>query len=879
MQSWERLQSLFFTALALEPAERSHWLDALSGTDEEAAREVAGMLAAHDANALRIEAGLDVRDGHGIPAPFEPGTIVGPYRIDALLGTGGMAHVYRADRVDGLYEQSVALKVLRPGYHAAEFIRLFESERHILGRLQHPAIAAILGGGTTAQGLPWLAVQLVDGTPITTHCIERDVPLRDRLRLFARVCEAVQFAHARLIVHRDLKASNILVTAAGEPILLDFGIAKLLSSDPDTALYTPTRTGVMILTPEHAAPEQLAGEPVSTATDVYALGLLLLELLTDRRATRAGGRSGSDGLGPTLRRYGHGDIASDVDRIVAMALREDPTQRYASAGHLADDITRCLDGLPVRAQPDSARYRARKFARRHRVPLTVAAAIALLLAGSTIASLVQARRVAAERDAAASQRERAEAVIGVLTSLFETANPYVVPGGDTLRLAAFLEQAEAEVERLGAQPELQARMWQVLGNMHVARSGLEHAVELLRRSHALHVDLFGEEDARTARVAHDLGNATLAFNGGAEAVPLLRESSARLARLLGVGHDDAVLALQDLAIATYDPETRDELLSRVAALRTDHGTGNPTSTAALLNAQASVYYERSRYAEALALYRQSAAILDSVMAPDHPNRLTVDGNTVATLTALGRYDEAEPLARSVLTVRARMLGPESSAVAAAREALATTLANLGRHEEADSLFREALAGFELSYAPGHSRTASALRNVAMIAVLRGEPERGLALLDSAIALAPDGSGRAFMRVQRATALLRLERIDQARAVVSAASDDVFRLTPDGHAYRSAISALLGRIALTDDRPEEAEVRYGMALSARRRLLPPEHPEVLEAECGLTISRALLASATMPAEPPAPCTLYARWGRADPFLPRLVGITRVEPTTR
>lgn len=897
--NWDRIEALFFSGLDLPPSARAPWLDALAATDPDAAREVSEMLDAHlHGTPLRLEAAFGTGAGEVDPAPADRlpvGTQVGPYQIEGLLGVGGMAEVYRAVRVDGLYRQTIALKVLRPGYHAAEFARMFQAERQILARLEHANIAAILGGGSTDAGLPYLAMQLVDGVPITRHCVDGAVPLRERLRLFGRVCEAVQFAHARLIVHRDLKPSNILVTAAGEPMLLDFGIAKLLAPDPDDAFYAPTRTGIRLLTPEHAAPEQLMAGPITTATDVYALGLLLFELLTDRRAF-APLAGGSHEIGRAMIEEGPGPpssvvddrgmaarLSGDLDRIVGKALRADPSHRYASAGQFADDVERYLAGLPVRAQPDSVRYRARKFARRHRGMLSAAAAVGLLLVGSTVASLVQARRVAAERDTAERERAQSTAVVGLLTSLFEASNPRLVPGADTLRISDFLDQAEARVSQLDDQPTLQAQMWHVLGKMYAARGAFRQAVPLLERSHVRQVALAGVEDGASARIEHDLAMATYQFEGSDRSVTRVRATSERLGQLLGEGHADALIALQDLAIATDDATERTRLLDRLVALRSGAHADDSVATASLLNAQASDHMQRSRYREALALFQHAGAILDRTLGPEHPNRLTLAGNAAAALTQLAQYDRAEALGREVLEARERVLGAESMEVAIARENLATVLANQGRFAEAETLLRAALATFEGSFAPGHWRTRNTLRNLGLVVALRGAPEAGLFLLDSAVAGTAEGDpSHAFTRGQRAIPLLRLGRLDEAAEVAAAAAEIVDRSTPEGHVYRADIAVSIGIIALARDRPEEAQRAFQAASAVLEPMWAATHPKRSQAACGLAVSRAWgsgawgagsggdgAAGATP--DPPDPCTAYARWGLASPLLLGWAGI--------
>src|SRR5262245_27440904 len=347
-QVWDRIATIFDRALEAASAERAALLDQLCGSDETIRREVEGMLAAHEHSpGLIVERRVRHSDpslsSERIDGTLPDGARVGPYRTVSLIGAGGMGDVYRAERADGAYRQTVALKVLRPGYRTAEMVRRFRIEREALARLTHPGIATILDGGALDDGRPYIVLEFVDGVAITRYCTEQALSLRQRLALFLRVVSTVQFAHGRLVVHRDIKPSNILVHPDGTPRLLDFGIAKLLDVDADASLGVATMPEVRLLTPEYAAPEQLRGEPVSTATDVYSLGVLLFEMLTGAKPFPNTGRSVSalertvldtPAPAPSSVVQSRADarrLQGDLDRIVLMALRKEPERRYVSA--------------------------------------------------------------------------------------------------------------------------------------------------------------------------------------------------------------------------------------------------------------------------------------------------------------------------------------------------------------------------------------------------------------------------------------------------------------------------------------------------------------------------------------------------------------------
>jgi eukaryotic-like serine/threonine-protein kinase len=412
---WRDVQDAIEDALDVPMSDRESWL-ADRFPDRPAIRaEVARLLRAHqqDGPLDRLTAAMD----SFAAAPVEQATRIGVWRLHELLGRGGMGSVYRAERADGQYSQRAALKLLRQDVADPDLRRRFYAERQILARIEHPGIARILDGGVTDDGRPWFAMEYVEGLPIDRWCEEYHLGVRRRVMLLRQICTAVQHAHAHLVVHRDLKPANILVTRDGSPKLLDFGIARLL--DPDWAPIAggATGEGIFLLTPDHASPEQLRGDPVGVASDVFQLGLLLFLLVTGRLPRRlADARGSSHGVAEkpsaaaphALAR----EIDEDLDTIVLAATRAEPDRRYASVDQLAEDVQRWLDRMPIRARPDTVAYRTRHFVRRHRLVLATATAFALSLSVFSALTAVQARRVEAERDGA-------RRVIGLLSDLFE----------------------------------------------------------------------------------------------------------------------------------------------------------------------------------------------------------------------------------------------------------------------------------------------------------------------------------------------------------------------------------------------------------------------------------------------------------------------------
>src|SRR5688572_852312 len=448
-ERWQRISPLLDALFELEPPAREQRLQRLREEDPALADELQTLITLDEHHEDFLSEPL-IAPLAGLRAGGE----VGPYRLERLLGEGGMGQVWLAARADGLYQRRVALKLLRPGLADSNLRLRFSRERQILARLAHPHIARLLDAGISSDGLPYLALEYVEGEPITDYCRNHQLPLEPRLRMFHQICDAVSHAHANLIVHRDLKPSNILVTPSGDVRLLDFGIAKLL--DSDAPMIEQTRTGVRAFTLHYAAPEQVRGEPVTTMTDVYALGVVLFELLTDTKPYRLKRQtdaeweeailaadpqrpsqtllhrsedSGADVHG--LRRQAR-MLAGDLDNIVLKTLSKRPEQRYPSVEALALDLTRYEAGRPVQARPQSVGYRFGKYLRRHRWSLASGGLIAIVLSAALAIVAWQGRQAVAEAG-------RAQAMQDFMVGVFESARG--TPEGQALDLRGLLDDS------------------------------------------------------------------------------------------------------------------------------------------------------------------------------------------------------------------------------------------------------------------------------------------------------------------------------------------------------------------------------------------------------------------------------------------------------
>jgi serine/threonine-protein kinase len=464
------IQRLFEEARALNAGELNGWLQERCGDDLALQEEILGLLAgATEGSAVfdqRIDRALagtwaDVED-------LEPGRLIGRYRVLRTLGRGGMGAVYLAERADEQFQQQVAVKLIGGRVAGGALARRFRAERQILANLNHPNIARLLDGGAGEDGVPYLAMEYIDGTRLDRYCDEHGLDVRQRLQLFQQVCAAVQYAHQHLIVHRDIKPSNILVTAEGHPKLLDFGIAKLLDAEQTGEVDDLTRIHERIWTPGYASPEQMRGERIGTVSDVYSLGVLLYYLLTGMQPYALSGRKPEEFVqlvetmdpsrpsaavhkslsgSRTLARA----LAGDLDNIVLRAMHREPERRYPSAAALAEDVQRYLDDLPVEARPDAWSYRIGKFARRNAVALTatsvVVVSIVALVAFYTV-------RLTAERDVAERERAVSAAVSQFMRDVFRVASPSAARG-NTVTVREVLDAAVKRIDTdLHTEPRL-----------------------------------------------------------------------------------------------------------------------------------------------------------------------------------------------------------------------------------------------------------------------------------------------------------------------------------------------------------------------------------------------------------------------------------------
>jgi tetratricopeptide (TPR) repeat protein len=717
-ESWQRIKTLLDDALDLPAAERRAFVSASCGGDEALSAEVTSLLAAADEvgdefeePAIRLLDGAGQDDG-GLPAGHQ----VGRYRILRQLGSGGMGIVYLAARADAAYEQIVALKLVHRGMDTAEILRRFRQERQILAHLAHPNIAALLDGGTSDDGLSYFVMEHVEGLPIDEYCRIRGLGQRARLELFSTVCAAVHFAHQNLVVHRDLKPANILVTAAGQVKLLDFGIAKLLQADEagSTQVQLP---GVRLLTPRFASPEQLQGGQITTATDVYGLGLLLHLMLTgslppqvgkppaaavtdaagsfasiDTAGTAAAGSLASAEAAasfpatPPAPAAGPVRLRGELLNVVEMAIRPDPARRYGSAQALADDVERYLAGMPVTARRDSWGYRTGKFVRRHRAAVGAACLLLLLIVAFAITATVLLRQ-------SIRQQKRAEQVSDFLQQLFAIPDPGK-SRGETISAREILDRGRRQIEGgLREDPGTRAALMTTMGGVYDNLGLMEQALQLYEEALRLRRTTLRSDDPRLAESLQRVGLELMKSGDLAAAEPYIRGGLAiQQSRARG---DDPELArgLNNYAAWLNAKGLHDKaepLYREVLAMKRRLHSGDSADLATTENNLAQILQDKHDFAGAEPLYRDALAMRRRVLGEPHPDVATSLNNLATLREDQGDFAGAEQLYRAALAMRQKLFGGGLL--------VARSLNNLGRMREAqgddasaEPLLRQALA--------------------------------------------------------------------------------------------------------------------------------------------------------------------------------------------
>ena len=686
-ETWPKLLALMDEWLELPAGDRARWLEGIESAKPDLFPTLAQLLQAPPAGFLETLPEIDA--GPPAQAWLAEGMPAGPYRLERELGRGGMGVVWLASRADGSLQREVALKF--PLFYSPDvaLANRFTRERDILARLEDARIARLYDAGVTAQGRPYLALEYVEGQPITAYCDRLRLDIAARLKLFLEVLRAVQYAHASLVIHRDLKPANILVTREGQARLLDFGIARLL--DPDESARDNT-SATRILTPDYASPEQIAGHAVTTATDIYSLGVLLYELLTGRRPRARGGEirpsaaaieaSDAQARGGLSEKRLRSELRGDLDTIVAQATRLEPRERYGTADAFAQDIERHLGGRPLVSRPASAWDRTRKFVRRNK--LAVAAAVAVVTALGAGGGIAWRQRQRADREAATARAvsEFLEKDLLAQASPETQAGPGERPDPE-IKIRTALDRAAARLPgRFKGQPAVEAAIRQTIGETY------------------MELGLYAASEAQLTR-----------------ALELRRHA-------LGADHPDTLKTTQTLTdVLQRDGrfDAADALITTFLAAERRLGRGNSREAIAAMISQADLAARgRADYARAEALDRQVLEIERHALGASDPLTLATMNNLGAVLTRAGKFSQAEEAYLRLIDTKRRVLGADHPSTLTSMNGLGVLYRTEGKYADAEAILKQALDGRRRTMGAEHRDTIASTGSLGLLYLIEGK---------------------------------------------------------------------------------------------------------------------------------------------------------------
>jgi serine/threonine protein kinase/tetratricopeptide (TPR) repeat protein len=847
-QRWRQIEDLFHSALDCEPGRRADFLNSACAGNASLRQEIESLLSSYEKGSFTETPAF----AEGIKLLEESearslvGQNIGPYRVTQIIGQGGMGAVYLAARSDQVFQKEVAIKLIKRGQDTDDVIRRFRGERQILASLDHPNITRLLDGGTTDDGIPYFVMEYIHGQPIDSYCDSHKLDIAERLKLFQSVCSAVHFAHQNLVIHRDIKSGNILVTAEGVPRLLDFGIAKLLASEPSVA--DPTLTIARRMTPESASPEQVRGGSITTASDVYSLGVLLYKLLTGHSPYRLAGRSPDqieraiceedpekpsavidrvegaatpqsvsetgEGAPDKLRRR----LRGDLDNILLMALRKEPPRRYASVLQFSEDIRRHLEGLPVIARRDTPGYRAAKFVGRHKTGVAAAALIFLSLTTGIVATLRQTRLARAERDKAQVEKAKADRINSFLRDMLSFSDTRSgsanTKKGHDATLADMLDEAGPRAEtELNDQPAVKAEMLRTIGVAYTIQPRFDLAEHYLRAALDTDLKLYGPEHPETARTEEALGIA-LGNKGdypGAEKV--LRQ-----------------------ALAIYRKQPKDDNLDTRSFAET-------LSTLGLLTMKID-----GKYPEAESLLLEAVSLAPRLKGKDRALVAHAENFLAALHSDRGEYQQAETQARQALSEFQKMGGSERAEAADTEINLGSILRTRGQYAEAEPFLLEGLATFRQLLGDQHPSVAYAWVHLGHLHYLEGkygeaeeEVRKALKLYEAAL---PKGHGAISSPLTVLGLILnKTARSAEAEADLREALQIRARSVPKGHYLLAITQGALGECLTTEKKLPEAEPLLSESYATLKTVQSDRSPLTQEA------ARRLV-------------TLYQSWGKQE-----------------
>jgi eukaryotic-like serine/threonine-protein kinase len=806
-KQWVKLKEVFNRALQLKGEERIAFLENNCDKDPILLNEIKSLLLAHETSGaidhspdqLKTSV-LSHLKSHGMI-----GKRIGAYCITGELGYGGMGTVYLGERADGKFSQKVAIKLLRNIFTSEEQTRRFIAERQILATLNHENIARLYDGGITNEGQQYFIMEYVEGQPIDKYCNDKKLTYRERLNLFLDVCDAVHYAHRKLIVHRDLKPGNILVTNEGKVKLLDFGIARILNtSEILSNRMQVTPTGLLPLTPNYASPEQVRGELITIASDIYQLGIILFELLTCQRPYDVTNKTPSETerlicdeehLKPSQILSKHHDLKGekrekyynlsvlpdqsklrklrrrlqgDLDTIVMQAIRKEPIRRFDSVEQFAADIRRYLSGRPVSAHPDTWTYRSRKFIQRHRLGVLAMVSVILLIIVYAITITWQSKITQAALHEARKEKIKSKQVVEFMMGMFEAGNP-AESRGSTLTANDLLKRGIEKAEALSDQPEVQAEMFDVAGNVYRNLGEYQKALPLMERTLEIRSSLLSSSHPDVAKshfnlaaVLHDLGEYRKSFEHYSAAADLFRS-------IPGYESPEYATSLHNLAVASHNQmaidDIRKALRMRLELLGPDHpDVGESYLAIGNYYLQENDYYNAENYfATSLALVRQ----YDQQHTPQTAGILHNIGNG---FRVLGDLDQAQLILQDVLIIYNSLYEGTHTNIALAKKSLADVFRDKEDYPNAEDMYEKALAALHEAVGDDHPLRRPIIQEQAVMYSrmgnnLKAEPllREVLALLESV--LQEDHPRIAHARKELGACLIFLREYDEAEKLL------------------------------------------------------------------------------------------------------------------
>ena len=838
-ERWQRIETLFYAASEMEEPGRSAFLDQGCAGDTRLRAEVESLLASSNQtlgllNQPVAEAAQAITSGL-----YEPGMRIGNYELLRLLGEGGMGKVYLATRADESYHQNVAIKLVGMVFGPdPDAMRRFRAERQILANLNHPNIARLLDGGVTGEGVPYLVMEYVDGLAVGEYSKRHNLPINDRLRIFRKICSALEYAHNNLIVHRDIKPANILVTADGVPKLLDFGIAKLL--DTDATDPTPrTRTTERLLTPEYAAPEQIRGEAVTTATDVYAMGVLLYELLAGKRPLDLRGvspfemaraiceriptspsvacRVNPDAAAPDAKK-----LKGDLDNIVLMAMRKEPARRYASVAEFSADVQAYLDGYPVRARPDTWTYRSAKFVRRHKSGVIAAGVALLALIAFSVEMALQVRR--ADRERLLARRESQ-----FLAQMFQASTPEEARGKQVTARDLLDRGAKRIDKELASEPAVQASLLATIAHAYRNLGLYDVAQREAERSYRID-DASDDTLELLAELKRDKGEYK-------QAEPLLRQLVERRTQSEGPNAADTAGAIGELGECLYWEAKDDDALANLRKALAMYRSIGPDAGPEVRVYLALALERKGSFLEAATLLREAVDISRRTTGVDSPEYANALHNLASELIDMGNLQEAETKLREVVAIRRKILGNNHPDLTYSLNNLGYVLIEEGKPAEAEPILEEALNITLKDLGPNHPLLAGIYSNLARIWQAKGEFAKSEQYFERA-AHAANSVGASLTwtmsQIISNEAMLAFDEHDYAEAERDARQAMEMRKKLGGMATPAYANSL---IEIGEDRefqgdPQGAEPLMREALAIRRKTYWTGHPAIIAAEVRL-----------------------------------------------